>query len=215
MKKIIQKAAEVTGNLIGNKIADKITKVWKTSQQNNSETVKKEHDKILPKERYTFREERQKKSMILDWYNSIIMEYHKILNLLDNTPNQPSKFKTRNCVEIKDSQGAYTTNSQMKFKTSMLRSNACGYSDVYILVKGISTVSKTAAGDAALNNRTIHVILKKCAPFVDCTSEIKNAEIDHPKDIDVIMSMYNLITCTDNYSKTSESLCNTTKMNQL
>ena len=63
------------------------------------------------------------------------MEYHKILNLLDNTPNQPSKFKTKNCVEIKNSQGAYTTNSQINFKTSMLRSNACGYSDVYILVK--------------------------------------------------------------------------------
>ena len=49
MKKIIQKVAEVSGNLIGNKIADKISKVWKTSQQNNSETAKNEHDKELPK----------------------------------------------------------------------------------------------------------------------------------------------------------------------
>ena len=35
-------------------------------------------------------------------YNNITMEYQKIINLLDNTPNQPSKFKTKNSVEIND-----------------------------------------------------------------------------------------------------------------
>ena len=58
-KGIIQKTAEVTGDLIGNKIADTITKVSKNSQQNNSETVTNEHDKEIPKERYISPEERQ------------------------------------------------------------------------------------------------------------------------------------------------------------
>ena len=45
------------------------------------------------------------------------MEYQKTINLLDNTPNQPSKFRTKNMVEINDeSRGAYNTNSQVKFK---------------------------------------------------------------------------------------------------
>ena len=51
---------ETTGGLIGNKIADKITKISKTSQHNNSETVTNEHDKEIPKERQISPEERQK-----------------------------------------------------------------------------------------------------------------------------------------------------------
>ena len=50
------------------------------------------------------------------------MKYKKIINLLDNTPNQPSKFRTKNLVEINDdSRETYNTNSQIKFKTSMLK----------------------------------------------------------------------------------------------
>ena len=59
-KKAIQKTAEATVDLIGNKIANKITKISKTSQQNNSETVSNEHDKEITKERYISPEERQK-----------------------------------------------------------------------------------------------------------------------------------------------------------
>ena len=60
------------------------------------------------------------------------MEYPKIINLLDNTPNQQTKFRTKNWVELNDdSRETYNTNSQIKFKTSMLRSNLCDYSDAY------------------------------------------------------------------------------------
>ena len=53
----------------------------------------------------------------------IIMEYQKIINLFQNIPNQQSKFKTKIWVEINDdSQGTYNANSQIKFKTSMLKS---------------------------------------------------------------------------------------------
>ena len=49
------------------------------------------------------------------------MEYEKIINLLDNTPNQLSKFMTKNWVEINDdARGTYNKNSQIKFKTSIL-----------------------------------------------------------------------------------------------
>ena len=57
------------------------------------------------------------------------MEYQNIINLLDNASNQPSKFRTINCVEINDEpRGTYTGNS-IKFKTAMLRSNLCDYAD--------------------------------------------------------------------------------------
>ena len=66
------------------------------------------------------------------------MEYQKIANLIDDTPIQPSKFRTRNWVEINDeSRGAYNVNSQIKFKTTMLKSSLCDYSDAYILVREI------------------------------------------------------------------------------
>ena len=47
------------------------------------------------------------------------MEYQKIRNLLDNTSNQPSKFRTKNWIEIIDeSRGRYNGNSQIKFNTA-------------------------------------------------------------------------------------------------
>ena len=64
------------------------------------------------------------------------MEYQKLMNLLVNTSNQLSKFRTKNWVEINDeSRETYNTNSQIKFKNKMLKSSLCDYSDAYILVK--------------------------------------------------------------------------------
>ena len=63
------------------------------------------------------------------------MEHQKIANLLDSASNQPSKFRTRNWVEINNkSRGTYTGND-IRFKTTMLRSNLCDYADAYILIK--------------------------------------------------------------------------------
>ena len=136
------------------------------------------------------------------------MEYQKIANLIDdNTLNQPSKFRTRNWVEINDeSRGAYNVNSQIKFKTTMLKSSLCDYSDAYILVKGTISVNNTAAQGAAANNTNKKVIFKNCAPFTNCISEINNTQIDNAKDIDIVMPMYNLIEYSDNYAKTAGSL---------
>ena len=136
------------------------------------------------------------------------MEYQKIANLIDDdASNQPSKFRTRNLVEINDeSRGAYNVNSQIKFKTAMLKSNLCDYSDAYILVKGTISVNNTAAQGAAANNTNKKVIFKNCAPFTNCISEINNTHIDNAKDIDIVMPMYNLIEYSDNYAKTTGSL---------
>ena len=45
--KLLQKSnsKEVTGDLIGDKIANRITKNSRSSPQNNSETITNEHDK--------------------------------------------------------------------------------------------------------------------------------------------------------------------------
>ena len=135
------------------------------------------------------------------------MEYQKIANLIDHTSNQPSKFRTRNWVEINDeSRGTYNVNSQIKFKTTMLKSSLCDYSYIYILVKGTISATNTAAADAAANNTNKKVIFKNCAPFTNCISEINNTQIDNAKDIDIVMPMYNLIEHSDNYAKTTGSL---------
>ena len=112
------------------------------------------------------------------------------MNLLDNTPNQPSKFRTKNWVEINDeSRGTYNTNSQIKFYNYSIT----------------ITVSNTGT-EAAPNNRKKKVVFKNCVPFTDCISEINNTQIDNAKDIDVVMDMYNLIEFSENYSQTSGSL---------
>ena len=78
------------------------------------------------------------------------MEYQKIINLLDNRPNQPIKFRTKTWVETNENScGTYHTNSQIKFKTSMLRSSLCDYSDAYILVSGTITINGAGNDDAA------------------------------------------------------------------
>ena len=80
------------------------------------------------------------------------MKYQKIINLLDDR----AKFRTRNVVEINDeSQATNNVNNQIKFKTSMIGSNLCDYSDVYIHVKETITVSNVAAEGEAPSNRNI------------------------------------------------------------
>ena len=134
------------------------------------------------------------------------MKCQKVINLWENASNQPSKFRTKNWVKINDeSRGGYNVNSQIKFKTTMLKSSLCDYSDVYILVKGTITVADRSAADAKTNN-TNKKIITNCGPFTNCTSEINNTQIDNAKDINIVMPMYNLIEYSDNYSQISRSL---------
>ena len=137
------------------------------------------------------------------------MEYQKIANLIDGTSNQPSKFRTKNWIEINDeSRGTYNVNSEIKFKTTILKSSLCDYSDAYILVKGKITITGAEA-DAATrqaDERDKVAAFKNCAPFINCISEIINTQVDNAKDIDIVTPIYNLIEYSDNYAKTTGSL---------
>ena len=118
-------------------------------------------------------------------------------------------MKTKNWVEVNDeSRGTYNVNSQIKFKTTMLKSSLRDYSDAYILFKGKITITGAGAdeGDRHADERDKGVAFKNCAPFTICISEINHTQIDNYKDIDIIMPMYNLIEHSDNYAKTSRSL---------
>ena len=105
------------------------------------------------------------------------MEYQKIANLIDDASNQPSKFRKKNWVEINDqSRETYNVNSQIKFKTAMLKSCLCDYSDAYIFVKRKITITGRGAGAAArqADEKDKGVAFKNCAPFTNCISEINN-----------------------------------------
>ena len=58
-----------------------------------------------------------------------------------------------------------------------------------------------------LDERNKVVIFKNCVPIIDCTSEMNNTQINYAKYLDVVMSIYDLIEYSNNYSKTSRSLC--------
>ena len=86
--------------MIGNKSAHKIRKVSRNSSQNSSETVEKEtenagFDREIAKERNTSSEKYSTLLMMEHYHNSIIMQYQKIMIFFDNTPNEPSKFRTK------------------------------------------------------------------------------------------------------------------------
>ena len=142
------------------------------------------------------------------------MEYNKINNLLlseDNESEKLSKFVTREYVRVNSLSNTYNENKSIRFKTPMLRSNLCDYSDAYILVKGTIAVAAPGANNDANNigdKRNRPVILKNNAPFVSCITRINGELIEDADDLDIVMSMYNLLEYSKNYRKTIGSLYN-------
>ena len=101
--------------------------------------------------------------------------------MLDNRSKELSKFRIKNWIEINDqSRGVYYTNSDIRFKTAMLKSSLCDYSDACILVKGRITTTRAVAGDAVkrADERNKGVIFKNFTTFINWKSEIYNTEID-------------------------------------
>ena len=142
------------------------------------------------------------------------MEYDKINNLLlseDNESEKLSKFVTREYVRVNGLSNTYNENKSIRFKTPMLRSNLCDYSDAYILVKGTVTVTALGANNGANNIRDKKnrpLILKNNAPFVSCITRINGELIEDADDLDIVMPMYNLLEYIKNYRKTIGSLYN-------
>ena len=129
------------------------------------------------------------------------METQKIINLLNNTENEYSKFATKKwCIIDRESKGNYSHENPIKVLTNSLESSLCDYSDAYILV--------TADITATPNNEATQVIFKSCAAFEKCTTEINETFVDEADFIYVTTPMNNLIEYSDNYSDTSGSLWN-------
>ena len=142
------------------------------------------------------------------------MEYDKINNLLlseDNESEKLSKFVTREYVRVNSLSNTYNENKSIRFKILMVRSNLCDYSDAYILVKGNITVTAPGVNNGANNIRDKKnrpLILKNIALFVSCITRINGELIEDADDLDIVMSMYDLLEYSKNYRKTIGSLYN-------
>ena len=119
------------------------------------------------------------------------MEYDKFNNLLGSESEKLSNFVTR----VNSLSNMYNENKSIRFKTPMLRSDLCDYSDAYILVNGTITVAENHPRDR--QNRPL--ILKNNAPFISCISKINNELIEDVEDLDMVMPMYNLLEYSKNY----------------
>ena len=119
------------------------------------------------------------------------METQKIVNLLNGSDNENSKFATKKLYVIdSESKGNYSHENPIKFLTSSLQSNICDYSHAYILVTGSITVTRTiaaAAGSPAgtapqrkqVLTEATQVVFKNCAPFKNCRTEINDIFVDY------------------------------------
>ena len=128
------------------------------------------------------------------------MEFNKINNLLGPAHDKLPRFITKKWIEVQSQSGStYNTSKPIRFKTSMLRSDLCDYSDSYVWVKGKITV--TNSNDNANFN-------KELTPFISCISKIHGELVENAEDLDIVMPMYNLLEYSKNYEKTSGSLFN-------
>ena len=124
------------------------------------------------------------------------MKYDKINNLLlseDNESEKLSKFVTREYVRVNSLLNTCNENKSIRFKTPMLRSNLCDYSDAYILVKGTITVTAPGANNDANNIRdqiNRPLILKNNALFVSCITRINGELIEDADDLDIVIYTY-------------------------
>ena len=140
------------------------------------------------------------------------MEYQKATNLLgNNTSDKVPRFITKIWIEVHDQPGqTYNTDKQIRFKTSMVRSDLCDYSDAYIVVKGKITV--TNANNDAYDKK---LAFKNNAPFTSCILKMNNTLIENAEDLDVVMPMYNLIDTVKMIEKQLGVYGIITEMNQV
>ena len=119
-------------------------------------------------------------------------EYQKIINLLGTKIHDQSSGAS----------DRYKPTKQIRFKTSMLRSDLCDYSDAHIVVKGDITLKKTNRIEI-IDIRNRFLAFKNNAPFTNCISKINNVLLGNAEDLDIVMSMYNLLEYSKNYRKTT------------
>ena len=127
------------------------------------------------------------------------MQNKKIKNLLGKTTPEVPRFTTKKWIEIFDqSNGSYNPNKDIRFKTSQLRSDLCDFNDAYIVVTGKITATNPDNDNNVYNRK---LALKNSAPFFDCILKINSQLIEHADDLDVVMTMYNLLYYSKNFRK--------------
>ena len=120
----------------------------------------------------------------------------KIVNLLNGSDNESSKFATGKWYIINDqNNGQYGPRDEngttIKFETKVIKSNLCDYSDPYIFVTG----NITATG----GNANTNVVFENCAPFTRYVTHKNDEHVEAAENLDIIMPMYNLLEYSDNY----------------
>ena len=133
------------------------------------------------------------------------MEFNKINTLLGPAHDKVPRFITKKWIEVQSQSGStYNTSKSIRFKTSMLRSDLCDYSDAYVWVKGKITI--TNPNDNANFNKEL--TRKNNARFISCISKINGELVENAEDLDIVVPMYDLLEYSKNYEKTSGSLFN-------
>ena len=147
-----------------------------------------------------------------------MMETQKIVNLLNSSENENSKFATKKWYVIdSESRDEYSHNDAIKFLTKSIESIVCDYYNAYILVTGNIPVTNTIAVPTSSPAGTLpqrkqqltaatQVVVKNCAPFEKCSIEIDGTFVDEANFLNITIPMYNLIEYSDNFSDTSGSL---------
>ena len=135
------------------------------------------------------------------------MENKKIINLLDKIDTDSKYFATKKWYIINDENNAnYGVNKDtgadnpdtIKYDTRVFKPNLCYYAEAYILIDG---TIRAAAADA-----NTWLALKNCAPFTKCNLEINDEHVNTTENLDITMTMYNLIEYSDNYQDSSATL---------
>ena len=142
--------------------------------------------------------------MILDcfehkmWHHYIKMEFQTIANFFNTASDDNKKW-----IEVYDQSGGnYNVNKEIRIKTLMLKSDLCNYSDAYIVKGNITIVTPNNA------KRNKRVTFNNNVQFINCISKINGEKIDNAEDLDVVMTMHNLLESSKNYRTTTGRLWN-------
>ena len=117
------------------------------------------------------------------------------MNLLNEASN--SKFVTRKWNIFKDQSNAnYDAGNEIIYNTELLKRNFCDYNDSYMLMRYISIIGDNGH----------QVAIKNYAQFINCITKIDGTTKNDAEDLDLVMSMYNLLEYSLHYSDTTGSL---------
>ena len=137
------------------------------------------------------------------------MEVQKIVNLLNSSDNENSKFATEKWYIIdSESKDKFSRHNPITFLTKSIESSLCDYSDTYILATKNIKFKKRNDADAThtVLGAITQVAFKNCAPFKICSTETNGTLVDETNFINITVPLYKLIEYSENYSDTSGSL---------